>query len=131
MMVRKLYGVPGWRGLIRNGKPMGRRSAVGGRRVRRPEGRSPSLYWSWPSWPQLFGVFPAPRSDSLRHRTLPGGEASAVAPRPVALAEFLRSEERRVGKECRSRWSPYHYKKKNIIVYEEGMRCIWYVLGVV
>src|SRR6202051_5304604 len=24
----------------------------------------------------------------------------------------LRSEERRVGKECRSRWSPYHYKKK-------------------
>src|SRR5690348_17699299 len=25
-----------------------------------------------------------------------------------------RSEERRVGKECRSRWSPYHEKKKNI-----------------
>src|SRR5690554_8036200 len=25
-----------------------------------------------------------------------------------------KSEERRVGKECRSRWSPYHYKKKNI-----------------
>src|SRR5687768_18583458 len=24
----------------------------------------------------------------------------------------LRSEERRVGKECRSRWSPYHEKKK-------------------
>ena len=24
------------------------------------------------------------------------------------LEEFLRSEERRVGKECRSRWSPYH-----------------------
>src|SRR4029434_8476894 len=24
----------------------------------------------------------------------------------------MRSEERRVGKECRSRWSPYHYKKK-------------------
>src|SRR3712207_5519736 len=29
-----------------------------------------------------------------------------------ALTEALtRSEERRVGKECRSRWSPYHYKK--------------------
>ena len=26
--------------------------------------------------------------------------------------EFSRSEERRVGKECRSRWSPYHQKKK-------------------
>ena len=27
-----------------------------------------------------------------------------------AIADFnqLRSEERRVGKECRSRWSPYH-----------------------
>src|ERR1022692_5271033 len=24
----------------------------------------------------------------------------------------MRSEERRVGKECRSRWAPYHYKKK-------------------
>src|SRR2546423_12702628 len=24
----------------------------------------------------------------------------------------VRSEERRVGKECRSRWSPYHLKKK-------------------
>ena len=24
------------------------------------------------------------------------------------LARLFRSEERRVGKECRSRWSPYH-----------------------
>ena len=24
------------------------------------------------------------------------------------LSTILRSEERRVGKECRSRWSPYH-----------------------
>ena len=24
------------------------------------------------------------------------------------FAFFLRSEERRVGKECRSRWAPYH-----------------------
>ena len=27
--------------------------------------------------------------------------------RPGAMA-YVRSEERRVGKECRSRWSPYH-----------------------
>ena len=27
---------------------------------------------------------------------------------PVKAAEYVRSEERRVGKECRSRWSPYH-----------------------
>src|SRR3712207_9250124 len=28
------------------------------------------------------------------------------------LSTSPRSEERRVGKECRSRWSPHHYKKK-------------------
>ena len=26
----------------------------------------------------------------------------------LTVALVLRSEERRVGKECRSRWSPYH-----------------------
>ena len=26
----------------------------------------------------------------------------------LIIAISLRSEERRVGKECRSRWSPYH-----------------------
>ena len=32
-----------------------------------------------------------------------------VIPRGQArLAKAVRSEERRVGKECRSRWSPYH-----------------------
>src|SRR3712207_3389633 len=34
---------------------------------------------------------------------------------PIGMAELDptdRSEERRVGKECRSRWSPSHYKKK-------------------
>ena len=28
--------------------------------------------------------------------------------RTIWLREGIRSEERRVGKECRSRWSPYH-----------------------
>ena len=27
---------------------------------------------------------------------------------PNCVKEEVRSEERRVGKECRSRWSPYH-----------------------
>src|SRR3712207_7349853 len=27
---------------------------------------------------------------------------------PAVLVALIRSEERRVGKECRSRWSPYH-----------------------
>src|SRR5215210_8620670 len=37
----------------------------------------------------------------------PRGGVQAVRRRPRR-----RSEERRVGKECRSRWSPYHSKKK-------------------
>ena len=31
-----------------------------------------------------------------------------VSRNPGASGKVLRSEERRVGKECRSRWSPYH-----------------------
>ena len=33
---------------------------------------------------------------------------AAVAAKDKAAAEAARSEERRVGKGCRSRWSPYH-----------------------
>src|SRR3546814_15858932 len=39
----------------------------------------------------------------------------------ISWASDLRSEERRVGKECvstcRSRWSPYHEKKKKMNTY--------------
>src|SRR5260370_37486849 len=34
---------------------------------------------------------------------------------PGLAIVMSRSQERRVGKECRSRWSPYHYKKKEIV----------------
>ena len=34
-------------------------------------------------------------------------ESWSVSPDGLVY-EFVRSEERRVGKECRSRWSPYH-----------------------
>src|SRR5690242_21896544 len=40
-----------------------------------------------------------------------------IAVRP----EYQRSEERRVGKECRSRWSPYNEKKKKKITKIEKM----------
>ena len=36
------------------------------------------------------------------------GNAFSFSPLSTMLAVGLRSEERRVGKECRSRWSPYH-----------------------
>src|SRR5690349_24486572 len=35
----------------------------------------------------------------------------------------LRSEERRVGKECRSRWMPYHEKKKEISRIQSMNEC--------
>ena len=36
-----------------------------------------------------------------------GDTVGTVSP-GVAVGDAGRSEERRVGKECRSRWSPYH-----------------------
>ena len=36
------------------------------------------------------------------------GAQAAVLPLGLDVLESARSEERRVGKECRSRWSPYH-----------------------
>ena len=50
---------------------------------------------------QLLRVGSTIRWD--RERPVPDWLATAA---PALLAE--RSEERRVGKECRSRWSPYH-----------------------
>ena len=45
-------------------------------------------------------------SKSIRHR---GPDWSGIYSNEKAiLAHERRSEERRVGKECRSRWSPYH-----------------------
>src|SRR5438093_11489936 len=40
--------------------------------------------------------------------------ASASTRDPPHAADFLRSEERRVGKECRSRWSAYDSNKHDI-----------------
>src|SRR3712207_9413788 len=46
--------------------------------------------------------------DAVEGIDVPEAE-QAVNDYPVAvLADAPRSEERRVGKECRSRWSPYH-----------------------
>src|SRR2546430_7691055 len=44
--------------------------------------------------------------DGLRGRAAAAAHQLAYALR--RRAELERSEERRVGKECRSRWSPYH-----------------------
>src|SRR3712207_9529795 len=45
----------------------------------------------------------------------PAQDTTARADTTAAQAQqpAARSEERRVGKACRSRWSPYHYKNKH------------------
>ena len=47
------------------------------------------------------------RQKQIEHELATG---NFLIPSTVTVGEFLmdRSEERRVGKECRSRWSPYH-----------------------
>src|SRR6266508_4761816 len=54
-------------------------------------------------------------SDVCSSDLRPGPAETAVRLQAQPLARHVggrRSEERRVGKECRSRWSPYHLKKK-------------------
>ena len=61
--------------------------------------------------PELTNTF---RSDTVLRehleRLLPAELLAEVTPELDAMGEAAaaRSEERRVGKECRSRWSPYH-----------------------
>src|SRR2546426_3989054 len=44
----------------------------------------------------------------IPHRFLGGGTNLLVQDGELPWVALQRSEERRVGKECRSRWSPYH-----------------------
>src|SRR5262245_64214789 len=49
------------------------------------------------------------RSNCSRTRKVNANNSAALTGRSTPLIMFsVRSEERRVGKECRSRWSPYH-----------------------
>ena len=48
----------------------------------------------------------APISIPIVQETISGGKAQITG--EFTIEEARRSEERRVGKECRSRWSPYH-----------------------
>src|SRR2546430_13907186 len=50
----------------------------------------------------------APKANELDGLVIPGGWAPDKLRRSQKVLQLVRSEERRVGKECRSRWSPYH-----------------------
>src|SRR5258708_960617 len=59
--------------------------------------------------PEAFALVreAAHRSIGLRHYDVQMMAAATLAQGKIA-EQKTRSEERRVGKECRSRWSPYH-----------------------
>src|SRR6266436_9224173 len=57
-------------------------------------------------------IWPCCHGGRLRRLRGPTHRCFRLQPLPAA-----RSEERRVGKECRSRWSPYHPKKKNMLSF--------------
>src|SRR3546814_18573507 len=74
--------------------------------------------------------------DSRLSAALPGDIAGPTIEQPsvwyfryrrAAHALSVRSEERRVGKECvstcRSRWAPYHYKKKKKHTKKQEHQC--------
>ena len=70
-----------------------------------------ALYWALhadSSAPPATAAVAAPELPPLQAQAVARGlGAVAVAPQQPQAAQ-LRSEERRVGKECRSRWSPYN-----------------------
>src|SRR3989442_4860387 len=61
-----------------------------------------------PIWPRRGGVYTYAGGilDPTSERLLPFPRSRDANPRRESRSD--RSEERRVGKECRSRWSPYH-----------------------
>src|SRR3989440_7868383 len=48
------------------------------------------------------------QQSSITGSELFPGEMIGPNSKNVVMSDSMRSEERRVGKECRSRWSPYH-----------------------
>src|SRR5258708_16109305 len=52
--------------------------------------------------------FTPPNQDGIAVRDIQSGWRAWTESRGNHANSYSRSEERRVGKECRSRWSPYH-----------------------
>src|SRR2546430_8683622 len=76
-------------------------------RIRTKSSVSAARKWN----PKPGGALSQPRAERkgwiLAHLCFPD-LAGASKSMDGVFSGYLRSEERRVGKECRSRWSPYH-----------------------
>src|SRR5436309_16075635 len=92
---------------------MGAMEATASRIPRRLEGRTAGDESRARPWNEIGAAasgLPSCGRGAACGTCSPGeAEVRRTCPRPRP-----RSEERRVGKECRSRWSPYHEKKENI-----------------
>ncbi len=66
----------------------------------------------WPGFQfkhgEEFAVWNRAGNDDYLYWTYMGRYFRSIERYPELCAKVRRSEERRVGKECRSRWSPYH-----------------------
>src|SRR3712207_9169789 len=98
---------PSWEGLFRHPLSLYRLSMVS--------------FFSSAAWPPIlgftvFGAFwgawgasiPAIRNQAALSDADLGTALLVIAAGAIPAMIAMRSEERRVGKECRSRWSPYH-----------------------
>src|SRR5258707_10543831 len=72
--------------------PQGNRSAI----------MAPADYWA------MAGSQTVLFSQSINNKGYREGNIGMVGGVDTFMSQNARSEERRVGKECRSRWSPYH-----------------------
>src|SRR5690625_7915364 len=66
----------------------------------------------YPSAPEHGAAGPQAGTPAGPTSHLPSWEGRRLVRPGEDIEDQGRSEERRVGKECRSRWSPYRYKKK-------------------
>src|SRR2546430_17079295 len=57
-----------------------------------------------PAWQEVPGEY----RSTLRRIIVTQGDTEPASVEQQKMLGLSRSEERRVGKECRSRWSPYH-----------------------
>src|SRR5258708_26361040 len=70
-----------------------------------------AIVWSFgrgPSDVSAASVIGVNDAQRIGDRTLMAGTGAPPGTEPLCPSGCARSEERRVGKECRSRWSPYH-----------------------
>src|SRR2546430_5447435 len=67
-----------------------------------------ALVLSWALMQEPPKTEPAKTEKKAVYTALVGGDVYTVTQGVMKGGTVLRSEERRVGRECRSRWSPYH-----------------------